>query len=86
MTQLFNISQKTKQKDLEKKQGKENHLFITLPTESPIWLGAKISAEAMSKRWRLKNPLKRKITEGITESKIALKRVFFLKQIIQIRQ
>ena len=85
MTQLFNISQKTKQKDL-KKQGKKNHLFITLPTERPIWLGAKISAEAMSKMWRLKNPLKRKITEGITESKIALKRVFFLKQIIQIRQ
>ena len=33
----------------------------------------------ISKRLRLRNPLKRKITDGITESVIVLKSVFFLK-------
>ena len=86
MTQYTRKNEKMYQKVLFCGGEKQNQLCFTFPTERPIWLGAKISAEAMSKRLRLKNPLKRKIIDGITESEIALKRVFFLKQIIQIRQ
>lgn len=54
--------------------------------EMRMWLGAKISAEAVSRTDLLRIPLSRKSTDGMIDSARARNMLFVLKQMSQMMQ